>query len=198
MTFYLCILFVLVVLITYVDSNLRCYSCSPCNELEIYAGDVTHFEQDCYLDRYCMKVRRILQYLKSFRKIREITLVYIFIYCVSTLDFRHYWRHFWVKTRSIISRMPVDFNLYSIRRRLHWNITGRYYNIKNFFSKKFFKIFFLVAGLGLVQGVVCFCQGHLCNGAISTSVPISMLSSIVSILLYFLISWNIPQKNRWL
>ena len=36
---------------------LRCYSCAPCNEMEIYAGDVTHFEQDCYLDRYCMKVR---------------------------------------------------------------------------------------------------------------------------------------------
>ena len=49
------ILFVLV-FINYVNSNLRCYSCSPCNELEIYAGDVTHFEQDCYLDRYCMKV----------------------------------------------------------------------------------------------------------------------------------------------
>jgi hypothetical protein len=25
--------------------------------MEIYAGDVTHFEQDCYLDRYCMKVK---------------------------------------------------------------------------------------------------------------------------------------------
>ena len=149
MTFYLCILFVLVVLITYVDSNLRCYSCSPCNELEIYAGDVTHFEQDCYLDRYCMKVRRILQYLKSFRKILEITLVYIiYLLCKYTLDFRHYWRHFWVKTRSIISRMPVDFNLYSIRRRLHWNITGRYYNIKNFFSKKFFKKIFFSCWIG--------------------------------------------------
>ena len=57
MAFYLFILFFVLVFVTYVDSNLRCYSCSPCNELEIYAGDVTHFEQDCYLDRYCMKVR---------------------------------------------------------------------------------------------------------------------------------------------
>ena len=63
MAFYLFILFVLV-FINYVNSNLRCYSCSPCNELEIYAGDVTHFEQDCYLDRYCMKVSD-LKYAKK-------------------------------------------------------------------------------------------------------------------------------------
>ena len=47
---------VLLNLLHLVKSNLRCYSCAPCNEFEIYAGDITHFEQDCYLDRYCMKV----------------------------------------------------------------------------------------------------------------------------------------------
>ena len=51
---------IFVVLFPKIDANLRCYSCAPCNELEIYAGDVTHFEQDCYLDRYCMKVRIIV------------------------------------------------------------------------------------------------------------------------------------------
>ena len=48
--------FVLLNLLNLVKANLRCYSCAPCNEFEIYAGDITHFEQDCYLDRYCMKV----------------------------------------------------------------------------------------------------------------------------------------------
>ena len=192
MTFYLCILFVLVVFLTYVDSNLRCYSCSPCNELEIYAGDVTHFEQDCYLDRYCMKVRRIWQLSKINRK--------------------NSWNHFWQKqfqisgiTEDIFGlRREVSFRgcpWISIFTRLEEGCTGTSLEgiiiLRIFFQKSFLK-FFLVAGLGLVQGVVCFCQGHLCNGAISTSVPISMLSSIVSILLYFLISWNIPQKNRWL
>ena len=50
---------VLLNLLHLVKSNLRCYSCAPCNEFEIYAGDITHFEQDCYLDRYCMKVKLV-------------------------------------------------------------------------------------------------------------------------------------------
>ena len=50
----------LVHLVMITEGNLRCYSCAPCNELELYAGDVTHFEQDCYLDRYCMKVSPFL------------------------------------------------------------------------------------------------------------------------------------------
>ena len=48
--------FALVCLVRLASSNLRCYSCYPCNELEFFAGDVRHFEADCYLDRYCMKV----------------------------------------------------------------------------------------------------------------------------------------------
>ena len=48
-----------------VRSNLRCYSCLPCNELEYFAGDVRHFEADCYLDRYCMKVISIFHGNKS-------------------------------------------------------------------------------------------------------------------------------------
>ena len=50
------VIFVLLFVVQAAKANLRCYSCAPCNELELYAGDVTHFEQDCYLDRYCMKV----------------------------------------------------------------------------------------------------------------------------------------------
>lgn len=53
-------------LIGVTEGNLRCYSCAPCNELELYAGDVTHFEQDCYLDRYCMKVSHKTKYLKNY------------------------------------------------------------------------------------------------------------------------------------
>ena len=54
----LLVLLAITLLVGETEGNLRCYSCAPCNELELYAGDVTHFEQDCYLDRYCMKVSR--------------------------------------------------------------------------------------------------------------------------------------------
>jgi len=43
-------------LITSGEANVRCYSCAPCNEFDFYAGSVYHFEQDCYFDRYCLKV----------------------------------------------------------------------------------------------------------------------------------------------
>lgn len=46
----------MVTLLSECHANLRCYSCAPCNELEYFAGDIRHFEADCYLDRYCMKV----------------------------------------------------------------------------------------------------------------------------------------------
>ena len=58
-------------LIGVTEGNLRCYSCAPCNELELYAGDVTHFEQDCYLDRYCMKVSHKTKYLKKLLRARR-------------------------------------------------------------------------------------------------------------------------------
>jgi len=37
-------------------SNLRCYNCAPCLELDYYWGDPGRWEADCYLDRHCMKI----------------------------------------------------------------------------------------------------------------------------------------------
>lgn len=92
-----------------VEANLRCYSCAPCNELEIYAGDVTHFEQDCYLDRYCMKVSVIGHFLLlSFDDLLDS-------------DFRHYRRHFWLQKRSVCQRVSFDFIGDQVGRRMHWN-----------------------------------------------------------------------------
>eukprot|EP00094_Tigriopus_californicus_P003597 TCALIF_03460-PA protein Name:"Protein of unknown function" AED:0.52 eAED:0.52 QI:0/0.33/0/0.5/0.33/0.25/4/0/110 len=39
-----------------IEANIRCYSCAPCHEFEHFAGDLSYFERDCFLDRSCMKI----------------------------------------------------------------------------------------------------------------------------------------------
>eukprot|EP00093_Oithona_nana_P011514 11514.XXX_685852_684879_1 [CDS] Oithona nana genome sequencing. len=112
----LLVLLTITLLVGETEGNLRCYSCAPCNELELYAGDVTHFEQDCYLDRYCMKISGITQDIFGYR--REVS----------------------------IRGCPIV----SLFTRLEEGCTGTSLT---------------VAGLGLVEGVVCFCNGHLCNNS---------------------------------
>ena len=43
-----------------VESNLRCYSCATCTEFEYFGGDPGRWEQDCLLDRYCMKISGVV------------------------------------------------------------------------------------------------------------------------------------------
>ena len=46
-----------------------------------------------------------------------------------------------------------------------------------------------VAGLGLVEGVVCFCNGHLCNNSPS-------LSSPAMCIVFFTFAWILLLKNQ--
>lgn len=52
-----CAVWILFLSLDLIEANIRCYSCAPCNEFEHFAGDLSYFERDCFLDRSCMKVR---------------------------------------------------------------------------------------------------------------------------------------------
>jgi len=56
-------IFAIVSLIKGGQSNLRCFSCAPCNEWQFNGGwrDPGRWEMDCPLDRYCMKISGIVQ-----------------------------------------------------------------------------------------------------------------------------------------
>ena len=55
-----------------VNSNLRCYSCLTCTEFDLFGGDLGRWEQDCLLDRYCMKIAGVVTDLYGYG--REVSI----------------------------------------------------------------------------------------------------------------------------
>ena len=55
-----------------VQSNLRCYSCATCTEFDYFGGDPGRWEQDCLLDRYCMKISGVVTDLYGYG--REVSI----------------------------------------------------------------------------------------------------------------------------
>ena len=55
-----------------VRGNLRCYSCTPCTEFDYFIGDPGRWEQDCVLDRYCMKISGVVKDLYGYG--REVSI----------------------------------------------------------------------------------------------------------------------------
>ena len=55
-----------------VRGNLRCYSCTPCTEFDYFVGDPGRWEQDCVLDRYCMKISGVVTDLYGYG--REVAI----------------------------------------------------------------------------------------------------------------------------
>ena len=119
-------------LIGVTEGNLRCYSCAPCNELELYAGDVTHFEQDCYLDRYCMKVSHKTKYLKKLlRARRDCSLFFQNSQCLK-LSKMSYWNFLilalfhqflsFSKKNCLVT--IFDHKLQAVKNSLKWTIFG--------------------------------------------------------------------------
>ena len=51
-----------------VNCNLRCYSCATCDEFDYFGGDLGRWEQDCVLDRYCMKISGVVTDLYEYGK----------------------------------------------------------------------------------------------------------------------------------
>ena len=54
---------VMVMSVERLEANVRCYACAPCTELDYYSSwtDLSRWELDCPLDRYCMKISGFVQ-----------------------------------------------------------------------------------------------------------------------------------------
>ena len=87
--------------------------------------------------------------------------------------------------------MSIGISFYKTGRGLHWNIINRFLILHCTTSGLFLNNMFpsiAVAGLGLVEGVVCFCNGHLCNNGMKQASlnPTALALLITSTILHSL------------